>query len=86
MQTTSPQNLRLPPVDIRRRCLEMVIEAARQWQVAPGLVVAHCSCHATYEARRQVMLGMLDLGLKRYEVAFAFGRDLRRVRASVLGR
>lgn len=76
----------MPSVQLRRRCRELVIEAAARHKVAPGLITAHVRQNAANQARKEVMLQMLEMGLSRADVAAAFGRDLRRVRASVIGK
>ena len=84
MEFTAPDR-HLPPKQIRRKCVALVIEAAEKWKVAPALIVAHCRCARVCWARAEVMQAMFRLGLKRYQIAAAFGRDQRRVRASVIG-
>ena len=51
----------------------------------PALVVAHCRTGPVVKARLEAMQAMFALGLKRCQIAAAFGRDLRRVRSSVIG-
>ena len=84
MQATIPDR-HLPPKQIRRKCVQLVIAAGEKWKVPPAQIVAHCRCAPVCRARAEVMRAMFALGLKRYQIAAAFGRDLRRVRASVIG-
>ena len=85
MKTSDPFARSLPPRQIRRQCLAIVIAAAEKWQVPPALVVAHCRTGPVVKARLEAMQAMFALGLKRCQIAAAFGRDLRRVRSSVIG-
>ena len=73
------------PVTIRTKRLAKRIAAARKWQVPPALVVARCRTGPVVKARLEAMQAMFALGLKRCQIAAAFGRDLRRVRSSVIG-
>ena len=41
--------------------------------------------HPGLATRAEIIQDLVALGLKRYQIASAFGRDLRRVRASVIG-
>lgn len=75
----------LPPKQVRKQCTELVIAAAKKYDVPPALIVAHCRMKRVCAARIEVMRQMWELGLKRSQIAFAFGRDLRRVRSSIIG-
>ena len=77
-----------PPITprLKARCREFVFIAAKQYGVPPAYVVAHVRGKAVDEARRWVMCRMLTtLRMKRWQVAMAFGRDVRRIRKSVIG-
>lgn len=77
-----------PPITprLRARCREFVYQEAARFSVPPAYVVAHVRGIAVDEARRRVMVRMIrTLRMKRWQVAMAFGRDVRRVRRSVLG-
>jgi hypothetical protein len=75
---------KLPSVEIRRRCRQLVLEVAALHHVPPGYVTSHIRTPEVVIARLVVMRLMLAMGLKRRVIAMAFGRDLRRVRHSVL--
>ena len=68
-------------------CRVLVYEAAERHGVPPVYVTAHVRVPAAVQARAEVMVTMIDrYGMKRWQVAFLFGRAKRRVRASVLRR
>jgi hypothetical protein len=78
-----------PPLDAKLigYCRALVYEAAKKHDVPPVYVTSHVRVPAAVQARTEVMLAMIDrYGMKRWQVAFLFGRDKRRVRASVLRR
>lgn len=75
----------MPPLSVRRRCLRFLLKTAERYDIPPAWIPAHVRTHAAIAARREVMLYMLSIGLTRSQLALAFGRDLRRVRASVIG-
>lgn len=77
--------MNLPPKQIRRKCLQLVIDAAARHDVPPAYIVAHIASKRVHRARLEVMRGMFKLGLKRCQIAAAFNRDLRQVRRSVIG-
>lgn len=72
---------------IRSQCREILITEACRYKVDPALVVAHVRYPRASAARKAVQLRMMEeLGMKRHQIAKMFGRDLRRVRASVMNR
>jgi hypothetical protein len=78
-QTVSPAT--------KAKCRELVRQAAVKHQIPPAMIVAHCRFRRADLARREVMRRMhQELGLCRRVIAEAFGRDLRRVRASELAK
>ena len=79
-----PPYYKLPPPATRRLCRNIVIEVAKAFRVPPGHITSHIKTQPVEEARQLVMRLMLAIGLKRQDLAVAFGRDLRRVRASVV--
>ena len=85
VKSTTHKQITLPPKQIRKQCTELVIAAGKKYDVAPAYIVAHCRMKKACKARMEVMRQMWELGLKRSQIAFAFGRDLRRVRSSVIG-
>lgn len=74
-----------PDRDTLEKCKGLLIEASERWNVPQAHITSHIRSGSVPEARRWLMGKMLDLGLKRNQVAWAFGLDLRRVRASVIG-
>ena len=71
---------------VAAKCRVLVYDAAKSYQIPPVWVTAHIRIPAADKARREVMRSMIvELKLKRWQVAAAFNRDLRRVRKSVLG-
>ncbi len=70
----------------RESCFALVMTASERWKIPPAHITSHVRANNAPEARRWVMREMIDtLGLKRCQVAWAFGVDLRRVRASEIG-
>jgi hypothetical protein len=77
-----------PPVTptLRQRCRDFVMAASERYRVPPAYIVAHTRAGRSDAARTEVMRRMVgELGMRRWQVAEAFGRDLRRVRKSVIG-
>ena len=71
---------------VAQRCRDLVAEAAKKYHVPQAYIVAHIRGRQVDAARKDVMRSMLiELKLRRWQVAFVFNRDLRRVRKSVLG-
>lgn len=68
-----------------QRCRLFVIEAAEIYGVPPAYITAHVPGPSAHKARLEVWRRMYEeIGLRRHQIARFFGRDLRRVRASVL--
>lgn len=85
MYSPAPYVKRPDPVT-RRACLNLVMEASNKWNIPPAHITSHIRANGAPDARRWVMREMVDtLGMKRCQVAWAFGVDLRRVRASEIG-
>lgn len=71
---------------LRDQCRQLVYTAAKAYQVPAAYITAHTRFSPADAARKWVMCQMIQqLHMKRHQVAMAFGRDLRRVRRSVLG-
>lgn len=67
-------------------CRRLVFSAAEHYEVPPVTITAHTRIVKADHARRWVMrMMLLRLGMRRWQVAYLFRRDLRRVRASVIG-
>jgi hypothetical protein len=82
---TSCRSVSLPP-SLVAKCRNLVFTAANRYQVPPALITAHINEKRANVARAWVMQRMLvRLRMRRYQVAWLFQRDLRRVRRSVLG-
>lgn len=78
---------KLPPLDVRERCREILLEEAKRHEIEPAYIVAHVRYIPANHARKVVQRRMIEeLGIKRHVIATMFGRDLRRVRASVLSK
>jgi len=72
--------------ELARRIREMVFAAAKRHDIPPVWITAHVRYPAGDAARREVMRAMiLELGMRRWQVAKIFQRDRRRLRKSVLG-
>lgn len=70
---------------LARRCRNLVFRTAKKYKVPPVLITAHVRSNAADAARLEVWNIMInELGLRRHQVAKMFGRDVRRLRASVL--
>jgi hypothetical protein len=68
------------------KCRVLVFKAAEFYDVPPVAITAHTRMVAADHARHWVMRTMIRrYGLRRWQVAYLFQRDLRRVRRSVLG-
>ena len=80
-----PAYFKMPSADVRKKCRDLVVEAAQRYAIPPAYVTAHIRIPAAVAARREVQRAMLAMGLTRSQLAGAFGCDLRRVRASVIG-
>jgi len=80
-------NARRPiTIALRKKCTKLVLEASRKYDVPPVIITSHCKHARASQARREVMAVMIaDYGMRRWQVAEAFGRDVRRVRKSVIG-
>jgi hypothetical protein len=78
---------KMPSRAVLQRCREILIEESAKYGIAPAYVVAHVRMTRANVARREVQQRMIsELGMRRHVVAYFFGRDLRRVRASVLSK
>jgi chromosomal replication initiation ATPase DnaA len=72
--------------ELREMCSNVVYAVAAEYRIPPVFVTAHIRTEKAVIARRKVMSIMLTkFGMRRYQVAEAFGRDIRRVRKSVIG-
>lgn len=61
------------------------MEASNAWDVPPAFITSHIRTKPAVDARVWLMGQMMELGLKRSQIAWAFGRDVRRVRRSEIG-
>ena len=72
--------------EIAEKCRELVYATAKKYGLPPVFITAHVRHPVADSVRKEVMRTMIvDYGLSRKLVAGIFGRDLRRVRKSVLG-
>jgi hypothetical protein len=68
------------------RCRRLVFQAAERHEVSPVCITAHTRIVRADRARLWVMRQMIvRLRMRRWQVALLFGRDVRRVRKSVIG-
>lgn len=67
------------------KCRTLVFIAAKDYKVAPVCITAHTRVIKADKARKWVMQMMLREGMRRWQIAWLFQRDVRRVRKSVLG-
>jgi len=74
-----------PDPETLAECKRLLFEASRAWDIPPCHITSHIRTKPAVEARRWLMAQMFDLGLKRNQVAWAFGLSLRRVRRSEIG-
>lgn len=71
---------------LAERCRALVLFTARKYEIPPVYVTAHVRAPIADQARKEVWRVMIgEMGMTRGQVAGLFGRDLRRVRKSVLG-
>jgi len=69
-----------------RKCRAVVYRTAAKHGVPPVYITAHIRLSAADEARLEVWRYMFRvLGLRRWQIAKMFCRDVRRVRKSVIG-
>jgi hypothetical protein len=80
----SPYTKRPDPATLKE-CWRLLEEASNAWGVPMAHITSHIRTGPVANARRWLMTQMLDLGLKRCQIAWAFGRDVRRVRRSEIG-
>lgn len=67
-------------------CVRLIHRTAKKYDVPACLLTAHVRSVAADEARKEVWTVMIgEYGMRRHQVARLFGRDLRRVRKSVIG-
>jgi hypothetical protein len=72
--------------ELAEQCRNLVIFTANKYELPPVYLTAHVRHVVADEARKEVWRVMVgEMGLKRYQVAGMFGRDLRRIRKSVIG-
>lgn len=72
---------------LARKIRELCMSAARKYDVPPVYITAHVRSAAADAARVEVWKYMIEkMGMKRQMVADLFGRDRRRLRASVLNK
>ena len=72
--------------DTMARCWAILREESARHSVPAAEIVAHVWTKNVGVARREVMRRIYDeLKLMRHEIAYLFGRDLRRVRHSEIG-
>lgn len=73
-----------PAVEIRIH--QVVLDVAKKHDVPPVYITAHTRKRGVDEARKEVWRKLIsEVGLTRGQVAEIFGRDLRRLRKSVIG-
>lgn len=77
----------MPDDFTRRRCIKILLEESRRFNVPDYLITAHTvEPPRANEARKAVQRRMMtELGISRAQIARVFGRSVRRVRRSVLG-
>ena len=74
-------------VPLARECRRLVHRVAKEYDVPPACITAHIRGVRVDAARVQVWREMVDgMGMTRQLVADSFGRDRRRIRASVLAK
>ena len=72
---------------LARECRALVYRMAEEYSVPPAFITAHVRSRTADRARLEVWRVMIDeMGMTRQLVADSFGRDRRRIRASVLER
>lgn len=71
--------------EVAEQCRQIVYVAAAKYDVPPVYITSHMRTIAADQARREVMQQLItQVHLARWQVAAMLGRDLRRVRKSVL--
>jgi len=80
-----PPYVKAPDPVTLEACKELLRQASERWNLPQGHITSHIRANGAAEARRWLMWKMLELGLKRNQVAWAFGLDLRRVRRREIG-
>jgi hypothetical protein len=70
----------------KQQCRVIAFEVAKEFDIPPVFITAHIRGKKADAARKKVMILMItEVGLLRSQVAYAFNRDVRRTRKSVLG-
>jgi hypothetical protein len=70
----------------KQQCRDIAFEVAKEFAIPPVFITAHIRGKKADAARKKVMILMItEVGLLRSQVAYAFNRDVRRTRKSVLG-
>lgn len=68
------------------KCVRLIHATAKKYQVPPVFITSHVRSQAADKARKEVWGVMIsEYGFRRWQIAKLFGRDLRRVRKSVIG-
>lgn len=71
--------------EVADQCRQIVYVIAAKYDIPPVYITSHMRSMAADQARREVMQQLLSqVHLARWQVAAMLGRDLRRVRKSVL--
>lgn len=84
MYQVPPYTKRPDPATLAE-CWKLLDEASERWNLPHAHITSHIRAGNAPDARRWLMGKMLELGLKRGQVAWAFGLDLRRVRRREIG-
>ena len=72
--------------DLECRCRLLIYRTAEKYGIAPVLITAHVRSFHADKARKEVWREMIGkFRLRRWQVAHMFGRDVRRLRRSVIG-
>jgi len=80
-----PPYTKMPSNALMLRSRDLVVLVAAKYGIPPAEVVSPLRTVRAVKARREAMRQMLVWGMTRSQLALVFNRDLRRVRASVIG-
>jgi hypothetical protein len=76
-----------PDAALIKRIKDLMTETAARYDIPKVYITAHVRYPKADIARKEVWRVLInEWGMKRHHVAKLYGRDLRRLRASVLGR
>lgn len=82
----APIHRNTPSLEIRKKCLDMVLKASEIHGIPAPVLVGRYGGPEAGKVRRSLQAAMvMELGMRRWQVAYMFNCDIRRCKSSVLG-